>query len=95
MNVSVAVQYRVLAERAYDAYYRLSDPRGQIQSYVFDVVRSTLPKMELDAAFASKGEIAGAVKAQLEQVMDDYGTFRYWYCGKQAKGGSYEEKKVS
>lgn len=40
VQVAVAVQYRVLAEGAYDAFYRLTDPRGQIQSYVFDVVRS-------------------------------------------------------
>ena len=50
----MAVQYRVLDESAYAAYYRLTDPRSQIQSYVYDVVRSTVPKMELDAAFASK-----------------------------------------
>ena len=69
----MAVQYRVLEEGAYAAYYRLTDPRGQIQSYVFDVVRSTVPKLELDAAFASKDEIADAVLAQLKDVMKDYG----------------------
>jgi regulator of protease activity HflC (stomatin/prohibitin superfamily) len=73
VQVAVAVQYNVLAEGAYDAYYRLTDPRGQIQSYVFDVVRSTVPKMELDEAFASKDEIADAVLAQLQDVMKDYG----------------------
>ena len=69
----MAVQYRVLEEGAYAAYYRLTDPRGQIQSYVFDVVRSTVPKMELDEAFASKDEIASAVLEQLKDVMKDYG----------------------
>ena len=69
----MAVQYRVLEEGAYAAYYRLTDPRGQIQSYVFDVVRSTVPKLELDAAFASKDEIADAVLHQLKDVMKDYG----------------------
>ena len=73
VNVSVAVQYRVITENAYDAYYRLSDPRGQIQSYVFDVVRSTVPRMELDEAFASKATIAEATLNQLESVMKDYG----------------------
>lgn len=73
VNVAVAVQFRVLTESAYDAFYRLSDPRGQIQSYVFDVVRSTVPRMELDEAFASKSEIANATLHQLEQVMRDYG----------------------
>jgi len=73
VDVGVAVQYRVITEGAYDAYYRLSDPRNQIQSYVFDVVRSTVPRMKLDEAFASKAEIASQTLSQLEQVMKEYG----------------------
>jgi len=73
VDVGVAVQYRVITEGAYDAYYRLSDPRSQIQSYVFDVVRSTVPRMKLDEAFASKAEIASQTLSQLEQVMKEYG----------------------
>merc|ERR1712125_190321 len=41
IRVAVAVQYRILEQGAYAAYYRLTDPRNQIQSYVFDVIRST------------------------------------------------------
>ena len=74
VQVAVAVQYRVLVDNAYDAYYRLTDPRNQIQSYVFDVVRSTVPKMELDEAFASKAEVAAAVLSQLKDVMKDFVT---------------------
>eukprot|EP00977_Amphora_coffeiformis_P012972 scaffold3330_cov164-Amphora_coffeaeformis.AAC.4 len=73
VQVAVAVQYRVLAESAYEAYYRLTDPRTQIQSYVFDVVRSTVPKMELDEAFSSKDDIAKAVLESLASVMTEYG----------------------
>lgn len=73
IKTTVAVQYRVITENAYDAYYRLSDPRGQIQSYVFDVVRSTVPKMDLDDAFANKSQIAEATLNQLEALMRDYG----------------------
>lgn len=73
VQAQVSVQYRVLEEEAYNAYYRLSDPRGQIQSYVFDVVRSTVPRMELDQTFASKADIASAVKDKLESVMQQYG----------------------
>lgn len=73
VQIGVSIQYRVLAENAYDAWYRLSDPSGQIQAYVFDVVRSTVPRMELDAAFTSKKDIAFAVLEQLTSVMKDYG----------------------
>lgn len=73
VSVGVAVQYRVISDKAYDAYYRLSDPTEQIRSYVFDVVRSTVPRMELDEAFASKADIANSVLEQLTTVMNDYG----------------------
>lgn len=45
------------------------DPRNQIQSYVFDVVRSTVPRMDLDEAFTSKDEVATEVLNQLRDVM--------------------------
>ena len=31
-----SVQYRALAEKAADAFYKLSNTRAQIQAYVFD-----------------------------------------------------------
>lgn len=36
VTVVASVQYRALAEKASDAFYRLSNTREQIQSYVFD-----------------------------------------------------------
>mmetsp|Transcript_5132 Transcript_5132/g.7836 ORF Transcript_5132/g.7836 Transcript_5132/m.7836 type:complete len:289 (+) Transcript_5132:104-970(+) len=73
IQVGVAVQYRVVTESAYDAWYRLTSPTSQIQAYVFDVIRSTIPRMELDQAFESKDDIARAVLEQLQSVMKDYG----------------------
>lgn len=67
------MQYRVVTESAYDAWYRLTNPTSQIQAYVFDVVRSTVPRLELDSAFESKDDIARAVFEQLQNVMKDYG----------------------
>lgn len=73
IQVQVAVQYRVLEEEAFNAYYRLSDPYEQVRAYVYDVVRSTVPRMELDETFASKAKIAGEVKEKLKEVMNQYG----------------------
>lgn len=73
VQVGVAVQYKVVTESAYDAWYRLTSPTSQIQAYVFDVIRSTIPRMELDQAFESKDDIAQAVLTQLQAVMKDYG----------------------
>ncbi|EAZ06903.1 hypothetical protein OsI_29142 [Oryza sativa Indica Group] len=73
VNVVASVQYRALAEKASDAFYRLSNTREQIQSYVFDVIRASVPKMNLDDAFEQKNEIAKAVEDELEKAMSTYG----------------------
>nr|ACN36935.1 unknown [Zea mays] len=72
-NVVASVQYRALADKASDAFYRLSNTREQIQSYVFDVIRASVPKMNLDDAFEQKNEIAKAVENELEKAMSMYG----------------------
>ncbi len=69
----ISVQYQALLDRIYDAYYKLSDHKAQIRSYIFDAIRSTLPKMTLDAAFEAKDDIAIAVKENLGQAMSEYG----------------------
>ncbi|CAD6244983.1 unnamed protein product [Miscanthus lutarioriparius] len=73
VNVVASVQYRALAEKASDAFYRLSNTREQIQSYVFDVIRASVPKMNLDDVFEQKNEIAKAVEDELEKAMSMYG----------------------
>ena len=73
VRVIVSVQYFVLVEKVYDAFYKLDDPVNQIKAFVFDVVRARVPKIRLDDVFEKKDEIAGAVKAELSQVMDDFG----------------------
>ena len=52
------MQYQVIKENLYDAFYKLTDSRSQITSYVFDVVRATVPKIYLDDVFTTKDEIA-------------------------------------
>ena len=39
-----------------DSFYELNNPEQQIQSYVFDSIRSEVPLMELDDVFAEKGK---------------------------------------
>ena len=73
VHVIVAVQYHVLPDKVYDAFYRLSDPGTQITAYVFDVVRARVPRMKLDDVFEKKDEIADAVKNELAHVMAEFG----------------------
>jgi len=73
VNVLVSVQYFVVKEKIYSAFYKLTNPVSQIQAYVFDVIRATIPTMNLDQAFESKEEVAEALKKALYEVMDTYG----------------------
>lgn len=73
VSVCVAIQYKVRDDAVSAAYYKLTDVRSQMTSYVNDVVRSAIPRMELDEAFASKGVVADAVKEQLTSLMSEYG----------------------
>ena len=73
VTLEISVQSRVIPDKAYEAFYKLADPAQQIESYVFDAVRSKVPEMELDEVFQNKGEIAGAVETELKQDMAEYG----------------------
>ena len=71
--LKVSVQFIILKEKVFDAYYRLENPREQINAYVFDVVRAEVPKMKLDDVFIKKDDIAIAIKSELEDAMSSYG----------------------
>ncbi|XP_058747521.1 hypersensitive-induced response protein 1-like [Vicia villosa] len=73
VTVVASVQFRAMAEKAVDAFYKLTNTREQIQAYVFDVIRATVPKMELDSSFEQKNDIAKAVEEELEKAMSAYG----------------------
>ena len=73
VKLKVSVQYKVVAENVYDAFYKLDYPQDQITSYVFDVVRAVVPKMKLDDVFEKKDDIANAVKGELNDAMTNYG----------------------
>ncbi|MDD2984093.1 MAG: SPFH domain-containing protein [Crocinitomicaceae bacterium] len=73
VNIKVSAQYKVIRNKVKDAYYSLDNPRGQISSYVFDIVRAEVPKLELDDVFSKKDDIATAVRQNIAEIMDDYG----------------------
>ncbi|MEM6632791.1 MAG: SPFH domain-containing protein [Bacteroidota bacterium] len=73
VHLKVSVQYLILKEKVYEAFYRLDNPAAQITSYVFDVVRAEVPKMKLDEVFERKDDIAIAIKAELSEAMEEYG----------------------
>ncbi len=73
VRLKISVQFQVVREKVYDAFYKLENSHEQITSYVFDVVRAEVPKMILDDVFERKDDIAIAVKTELNDAMQDYG----------------------
>jgi regulator of protease activity HflC (stomatin/prohibitin superfamily) len=73
VKMKVSVQYKVVQDKVYEAFYKLEYPDDQITSYVFDVVRAEVPKLKLDDVFERKDDIAIAVKRELNDAMMTYG----------------------
>ncbi|GFR52051.1 hypothetical protein Agub_g14571 [Astrephomene gubernaculifera] len=73
VTLVISVQYQVRRDALYDAYYKLTDSKQQISSYVFDEVRAAVPKLILDDAYEMKEEIAKSIKDALAKSMSEYG----------------------
>ncbi len=73
VKIPVSVQYHVIPDHVYEAFYKLANPKQQISSYVFNVILGHVPKMNLDDAFLQQSDIAVAIKEGLDDVMKTYG----------------------
>ena len=73
IKMKVSVQFNVIQEKVYEAFYKLEYPHDQITAYVFDVVRAEVPKLILDDVFERKDDIAIGVKRELNEAMMTYG----------------------
>jgi regulator of protease activity HflC (stomatin/prohibitin superfamily) len=73
VKMPVSVQYHVITDKVYEAFYKLANPKQQISSYVFNVILGHVPKMNLDDAFLQQSDIAVAIKEGLDDVMRTYG----------------------
>ena len=73
VKLKVSVQFKVIKDKVYDAFYKLDNPADQITSFIFDVVRAEVPKLILDDVFIKKDDIAIAVKSEIQEAMTEYG----------------------
>jgi len=75
VRMVVSVQYFVVEtpEQIRKSFYKFDNPHRQIQSYVFDSIRSEVPKLSLDDVFSEKDKIAVAVKVELHETIKDFG----------------------
>jgi regulator of protease activity HflC (stomatin/prohibitin superfamily) len=74
VDLLIAVQYFVDGEdKVWDAFYKLTDPKQQMESWVFDNVRAKVPTMSLDSVFENKDEIAKEIEDSLGIRLGEYG----------------------
>jgi len=73
VKIPVNVQYFIIPDGVENAFYKLSNPKAQIESYVYNVILGHVPGMILDDVFLKQSEIAVDVKTQLEASMQPFG----------------------
>ena len=73
VQIPVSVQYQVLDDKIFDAFYKLSFPQKQIESFVFNSILGHVPKLSLDETFEQQSGISVAVKVELDQIMSGFG----------------------
>jgi hypothetical protein len=71
--ITTAVQFSVDPMKVEDFFFKLNEPWRQISAHVENVVRSQIPKMDLDTAFLAKDELAMIVKDDLAKSMSQFG----------------------
>eukprot|EP00271_Cylindrocystis_brebissonii_P013476 TRINITY_DN3331_c0_g1_i1.p1 TRINITY_DN3331_c0_g1~~TRINITY_DN3331_c0_g1_i1.p1 ORF type:complete len:322 (-),score=59.41 TRINITY_DN3331_c0_g1_i1:716-1681(-) len=73
VHLVASVQYKRMRDKLFEAFYSLHDPKQQIVAYVNDVLRSSVPRIELDDVFVKKEELQRSVLQELEKAMEEYG----------------------
>jgi len=73
VQIPVSVQYQVLDDKIFDAFYKLSNPQKQIESFVFNSILGHIPKLSLDETFEQQSNISVAVKTELDSTMSSFG----------------------
>ena len=75
VRLIVSIQYYVVEsdDGIRQSFYKFDNPERQIQSYVFDSIRSEVPNLKLDDVFAEKDKIAKAVQKELSETIANYG----------------------
>jgi len=73
VQIPIAVQYKVMPDKIYDAFYKLASPVKQIESFVYNVILGHVPKLTLDETFDQQSQIAIDVKNNLDASMAEFG----------------------
>jgi regulator of protease activity HflC (stomatin/prohibitin superfamily) len=73
LTIRTAVQYRVNKQKIKTAVFDIINPEAQIEAAVDNVVRSSVPAMDLDAAYENKETLCKDILLSVANMMDRYG----------------------
>lgn len=74
VKLQLAIQFCIPSiDKVFDAHYKLANPKTQMDSWVFDVVRAEVPTMTLNEVYENKDTIAQKVEDRLKERMHLYG----------------------
>lgn len=73
IRVHVSIQYQTNSTHIFESFYSLQSPTRQLTTQAHDILRSTLPQLELDDIFSSQGSIAAELHGALNDNMNQYG----------------------
>lgn len=73
VDLQVSIQYRVISDKVYEAFYTLMDPDAHIKTFVADVTRSQIPKIKLHDLFNKKDELAEDLQRALAERTNEFG----------------------
>ncbi|MBK1666578.1 hypothetical protein CKO28_00790 [Rhodovibrio sodomensis] len=73
VTLPVAIQYCAKEDNVRNAWYELSDPEAQLESYVLPSIRSRVNAMDLEELFTDKDSIEQEVMARLTERLDGFG----------------------
>ena len=73
IRVHVSIQYQTNSTHLFESYYSLSSPTRQLTSHVHDMIRSTMPRLDLDDIFSAQDTISYDFHRYLNGIMNPHG----------------------
>jgi len=73
MTCRTAVQYRINKAKVRQAVFEIDNPEAQIRAAVDNVVRSSIPNLELEEAFSNKDSLRNEILSNVQMAMKEYG----------------------
>lgn len=73
VSVTTAVQFHIDKERIEDAVFKVEQPEEQIKTAVNNIVRSSVPELDLDSAYANKNTLRVQLLSSVRPKMDAVG----------------------